>query len=128
MLSEGAYPNADLTTLALFLDPATGQELTYEAAARDLRRLLLLSGEATLANGLHSLRRGGATSVANAEDGGSLTAGFMGHWASDAKYGYMFALRQRVEGAALLIGRAHREAGPVAVRPGPVSCYTDGRD
>ncbi len=111
----------------LFRDPRTGLELTYEDAARELKRLLLLIGESALAHGLHSLRRGGATAVANDDAGGSLTAGFMGHWASNAKFGYMFALRQKVERAALAIGRAHRDAGPVAVRPGPVNSYAGGR-
>ena len=101
--------------------PRTGLELTYEDSARELERLLLLIGESALAHGLHSLRRGGATAVANDDAGGSLTAGFMGHWASNAEFGYMFALRQKVERAALAIGRVHRDAGPVAVRPGPVN-------
>ena len=104
--------------------PGPGLELTYEDSARELERLLLLIGESALAHGLHSLRRGGATAVANDDAGGSLTAGFMGHWASNAEFGYMFALRQKVERAALAIGRVHRDAIPVAVRPGPVNSYS----
>ena len=60
--------------------------------------------------------------------GGSLTAGFMGHRSSNAKFGYMFALRQKVERAALAIGRAHHDSGPIAVRPGPVGVYALSRD
>ena len=112
----------------LFRDPRTNMELTYDCAASELRRLLMMIGEPALASGVHSLRRGGATVVANDDVGGSLTAGFMGHWSSNAKFGYMFALRQKVERAALSIGRAHHDSGPLAVRPGPVCVYALGRD
>ena len=74
------------------------------------------------------VRRGGASTVANVDCGGPLTAGFMGHWASDAKYGYMYALRQKVERAAFAIGQARLDLGPVAVRPGPVRLYASGGD
>ena len=52
-----------------------------------------------------------------------MTAGFMGAWGSDAKDGYIFALRRRVERAAWSIGRPRVTTGPLAVRPGPVSHY-----
>jgi len=110
----------------LFRDPDSGDELTYVATSEMLRSLLLQIGADTLAAGLHSLRRGGATAVANDTAGGALTAGFMRHWASDAKYQYMYALRQNVERAALSIGHAHTETGPLALRPGPVSAYATG--
>jgi len=40
----------------------------------------------------------------------------------------LFALRQKgkVERAAMAIGRAYRDTGPVAVRPGPVRVYAAG--
>jgi len=69
------------------------------------------------------LRRGGATAVANDAEGGYLTAGFMGTWASHARDGYIFALRRRVERAAWSIGRSAAEPGPLALRPGPVGQY-----
>jgi hypothetical protein len=71
----------------------------------------------------------GATAVANDDVGGSLlTAGFMGHcWSSSAKFG-LFASRQKVEHAALVIGRAHHDSGPLAVRPGPSDVYALSRD
>ena len=112
----------------LFREPLTGMELRYKTAAHELKRLLVLIGEPALANGVHSLRRGGATVVANDGAGGSLTAGFMGHWASNAKFGYTFALRQKEERAAMAIGRAHRDTGPVAVRPGPVRVPAAGSE
>jgi hypothetical protein len=52
----------------------------------------------------------------------------LGHWSSDAKYGYMFALRRRVEQAALAIGRARADSGPLAVRPGPLSQFATTRE
>ena len=61
--------------------------------------------------------------MANDDHGGHLTAGFMGAWGSDAKDGYIFALRRRVERAAWSIGRPRVTTGPLAVRPGPVSHY-----
>ena len=54
-----------------------------------------------------------ASTGANEDRGGPLTAGFIGHWASDVKYGYMFALRQKVERAAFAIGQARLDLGPV---------------
>ena len=40
----------------------------------------------------------------------------MGHWASDATYGYMLALRQKAERTAFAISQARLDLGPVAVR------------
>jgi hypothetical protein len=41
-----------------FRDPRTRLELTYDCAASELKRLLMMIGEPALANGVHSLRRG----------------------------------------------------------------------
>ena len=50
----------------------------------------------------------------------------MGFWAasSETPRTYIHALRCRVEGAALAIGRAGGDLGPLAVRPGPVALYS----
>ena len=90
-------------------------ELRYKTAAHELKRLLILIGEPALANGVHSLRRGGSTAVASDDAGGSLTAGFMRQ-------------KGKVERAAMAIGRAYRDTGPVAVRPGPVRVPAAGSE
>ena len=120
----------------LFRDPMIGLELRYSEVARELKSLLPLIGVPILANGLHSspvltpfAEMVPPVAYDNAE--GSPTAGFMGHWASNAKFGYMFAQRPprpKVECAALSFGRALPDPGPFTARPGPVRDYAAGCD
>ena len=124
MLEGDPSSRAEDPQVPLFRDPVTGRELTYTLAFSELRRLLEAAGVSVLASGLHSLRRGGATAVANHADGGHLTSGFMGTWASAAQDGYLFAMRRRAERVASAIAAPQADAGPLAVRPGSVVAYT----
>lgn len=117
---QGASPQAGApSTVPLFLDPATGMELTYTDAAADLKRLLRDAGFHDLSLQLHSLRIGGATCAA--EHGGQYVAGSLGCWTSSSQYRYVHAMRDPIEKACYAMARA--ESGVLAVRPGPQAAY-----
>lgn len=52
----------------------------------------------------HSLRIGGATAYANSAEGGALTAGFMGLWASGSRWTCIQAYERPLERAGVDIG------------------------
>lgn len=116
---KGMPCDAPLEELPLFLDPATGAELTYETASKELRGHLTASGYPELARGTHSLRIGGATSAASV--GGEFVAGCMGLWSSTSRHRYMWAMRGQIEKAGLAMGST--SLGPLAERPGPLATY-----
>ncbi|KAJ1446248.1 hypothetical protein M885DRAFT_605341 [Pelagophyceae sp. CCMP2097] len=103
VLKYEAEQEAD-ETLPLFLDPATGKQVTYQYATTELKRLLHEAGFPELASGSHSLRIGGATTAANVST--DVVAGFVGCWSSDAKYGYFWAMRGRIGRVSVEMGRA----------------------
>ena len=114
---------ASASSCPLFRDPSTGVEITYTAAANDVKSLLRRAGLHDLATGLHSLRIGGSTAAANDPHGGEFISGCMGLWASNSKRRYMFAMRDNIERAAVSMARA-RHGGVLAVRPGLVAAYS----
>lgn len=85
-LPEGRDPAG----VALFVNPRTERPLTYHEAAAELKRLLILIGEPELASGLHSLRLGGSTTLAQL-NASAATMGMFGLWGSDAYLGYIWA-------------------------------------
>jgi hypothetical protein len=112
-------PGVDLAQVPLFLDPATGRELTYRDASCELREHLTACGFKELASGLHSLRIGGSTCAA--DEGGDLASAFCGKWAGSSRHKYQHALRDKIERDTYRMARA--PGGVLAVRPGPVSSY-----
>lgn len=105
MLAEDLTSDEDEQT-PLFRDTETGQELTYAKAADLLKRKLTEAGFSVLAKGLHSLRMGGATVYANADEGGMLVATTIGGWSSTAHRRYVWSCPVRLCVASLDIGRA----------------------
>ena len=110
-----------LEDVPLFRNPIAGHEVTYNESRHRLDALLQASGNEALASGLHSLRIGGATALANDPAGGDFVAGCGGLWTSDCRLCYFYAIRERLEAASYSAGR--RQGGSLAVRPGPLSAY-----
>ena len=102
--------------MPLFRDPTTGVEMTYAFADALLRRALIAVGHADVANGQHSLRRGGGTAACAV--GGRYVSACLGNWQSDCDARYLFPLRDRVEAATLEMARI--VSGPLADRAGSV--------
>jgi hypothetical protein len=50
----------------------------------------------------------------------------MGHWTSNARYQYVWAMRHRIEEAAREIGRARPAPPALAQRPGPIGRLATG--
>lgn len=90
----------------LFRDPETKAELTYTKAYDLFKKALTDAGYAEMATGLHSLRAGGATAYANAEEGGMLVATAMGGWSSNAYRRYIWSCQERLSTAGVAIARA----------------------
>lgn len=115
----------DLIQIPFFLDPETGKDITLESSKRllaDKVREALLSPQHVKG---HSLRIGGATAYENSPDGGSITAGFLGLWASGARRAYMHAYRPPLELTGLAVARESQTV--LAVRPGPVAAYAQAQ-
>lgn len=72
----------------------------------------------------HSLRIGGATAYAKSPEGGSITAGFLGLWASEARWTHMHAYRRPLELAGLAVAR--ETGAKLAVTSGLVGSYAQG--
>ncbi len=118
LLAEDPAPG-DPTSIPLFLNPQTGLEITYNEPREALERILRDSGFGSLGKNKHSLRIGGATALANDEQGGDFVTGCMGLWKGNSRAHYMHALRERLEAAGYSIGRG--TGGALAERPGPLS-------
>lgn len=69
----------------LIRDPSTGQELRYEYALAEFKRIAAAAGYAEIGKWLHSLRMGGATAYDNSRIGGDLAALAAGEWKSNAR-------------------------------------------
>ena len=93
----------------LFLDPATGREMTHEYAQERLTTLIR-TYDAKIYARMHSLRRGGSS--VSRFLGGEAVATAQGGWRSRAKYKYFHLLRDEVEDTSFVMGRA--SVGPLA--------------
>lgn len=126
MLKRDDSPlGTNLEAVPLFRDPLTGLEISYEASRRALAERLQEANYGELARGLHSLRIGGATALANDPQGGDFIAGCAGLWTSGCKYRYFHAVRERLESASHSVGR--RAGDSLARRPGPLASYQRSR-
>jgi hypothetical protein len=112
------------STVPMFRHPETGSELTYAQSSVFLQELLQNAGYDTVTLKNHSLRIGGATSIANDPLGGDFVAGCAGLWTSDCKFRYFHVIRERLESATQAIGR--NPGGSLARRPGAFASYRHG--
>lgn len=71
-------------------------------------RALRDGGYPDISEGLHSLRVGGATAYANAQEGGEMIATEMGAWESEAGRAYLYACEGRMHNADRAIRRQLR--------------------
>jgi len=104
MLKHDPVPG-DQTKIPLFRNPNTGKELTYTQSAGSLAAAMRHAGLAELASGVHSLRIGGATALACAEEGGEKLAIAHGGWISEAAYNYLFEKQGRMVKATARMAR-----------------------
>lgn len=111
----------DQTSIPLFRDKRSGEEISYELSKRRLKEVLIAAGLRYLATGCHCLRIGGATAYANYPNGGELVAGYMGLWVSGARFRYMHGCNGLLERAGLSVGKERGDT--LSSRPGPVSSY-----
>lgn len=125
MLHKRAYSDDwGHVNIPLFLDPDTGKEVTINASRNMLSTKVREAGLTPDHMKGHSLRIGGATAYANSPSGGSVTSGFLGLWASGARWSYMHAYRRPLELAGLAVGK--ETVATLATRPGPVRAYAQG--
>jgi hypothetical protein len=118
MLAHAAeMPGTPSEAIPLFLDPMTGEELTYAYAAIQLRSRLIRCGYEALARGSHGLRIGGASEYARL--GGQLSARQMGRWVGDSEYLYQWGFRDELEAIGVTVGRSR--GGTLAERAGPAA-------
>ncbi len=90
----------------------------YETSSRELNGLLRIAGFGQLAAESHSLRIRGATSYANALNGGEIIAMFMAAWRSEARRLYMWACAALLD--IVLVELARQEVLELSGRPGPL--------
>lgn len=81
------------------------KELDIEYAKRCPQKTKSEAGLSHLALKGHSLGIGGKTPFEDLGPHGAITTGFMGLWASSAKWHYMYAYQKKLEEASLKIGR-----------------------
>jgi len=115
----------DQRHIPIFRHADTSKELTYEEAAKWFEFFLRKAGFPEVYDGLHSLRAGGATAYANTPFGGSLAAGFMGLWSSEAKNRYFHGCCEYLESTGDIVAGLRTQE--LALRPGPVDSYARGR-
>lgn len=63
----------------------------------------------------------GAKAYPNSPSGGAINAGFLGLWASGARWAYMHAYRKSLWIAGVAVARETGDT--LAMRPGPVAAY-----
>lgn len=97
--------SGDGRKVPLFRDPRTGVELDLGYAAREFKRLVTSAGFPELATGLHGLRKGGSTALANSAEGGEHVARTISAWTSDAYRAYIASTQERLNEASVAIGR-----------------------
>ncbi len=83
-----------------------------------LQKAVRTAGFPELASGCHSLRLGGETAYANADNGGEMIAGFMGAWSSEARRLYLWACTARLDMVSVSVAR--NGGLELAGRPGPL--------
>ena len=106
-LAAGSKPS----DAPLFRNPLTGKVLTYREAADWLKRMLVEIGEEELATGLHSLRLGGATTLASL-NASAATMGMFGLWGTDAYLGYVWAGQDHVLDLSLQMAKSKVTLAP----------------
>ena len=106
-LAEGVQPEE----AALFVNPMTGKKLVYRDAADWLKEKLIEIGERELATGLHSLRLGGATTLASL-NASAASMGMFGLWGSDAYLGYVWAGQEHMLDLSLKMGGSSVQLAP----------------
>lgn len=124
MLSMRSKTETIETNVPLFCDPFSGKKMNLITASNYFSKKLEKSELSQLSLKGHSLRIGGATAYVNSGPDDCATAGFMGLWASSAKWRYMHAYQETLERVTLQVGR--QIEGTLAVTPGPVANYANG--
>lgn len=95
----------DGSVVPLLRDPTHGGELKYEDSLACFKRMARKAGFPELADGLQSLRRGGATAIANSRNGGEMAMRASGAWTSDARWKYVWASEEKMAEVSMAIGR-----------------------
>lgn len=90
----------------LFCDPMNIKELSYDTAFQEFNNALARAGFSQIASGLHSFRRGEATTYVNMPRGGKLIVSIMVAWRSDARKAYIFASQERLNESSRDMGRS----------------------
>lgn len=95
----------DGTRVPLLRDVRHGAELRYEDSLAVFKEAAGRAGHPELANGLHNLRRGGATAIANSRHGGEMATRAAGAWTSDARWKYVWASEEKLAEVTMSIGK-----------------------